>query len=82
MRWSTRIEIDQADDRNAGGLESEDICGGERVRPLDPCRETVCGRELSQHDRGRFIDEATSGHAEDGMFTQPFGRQVLFADNG
>ena len=82
MRRSTRIEIDQADDRNAGGLKSEDIRRGERFCPFDPCRQTVCRRELSQHDRGRFIDETASGHAEDGMFTLPFGRQVFFADNG
>ena len=82
MRWSTGIEIDQADDRNAGGIKAEDIRRGERFCPFDPRRQTVRRRELSQHDRGRFIDETASGHAEDGMFTLPFRRQVFLAENG
>ena len=82
MRWSTDIEIDQADDRNAGGFKSEDIRRRERFCPFDPRRETVCSRKLGQHDRGRFIDETASGHAEDRMFTQPFRWQAFFAENG
>ena len=53
----------------------------ERFRPFDPCREAVRRRELSQHDRGRFIEQTTSGQAKHGVFTEPFGRQVFFADH-
>ena len=82
MGWSTRVEIDQAHDYNAGGIKSEDVSARQRFRPFDPCCETVCSRKLSQHDRGRFIDEAAAGDAENGMFTKPVGRQAFFTENG
>ena len=82
MRWSTGIEIDQADDRNAGGIKAEDIRRGERFCPFDSRRQAVRRRELGQHDRGRLIDETAPRHAEDGMFTLPFRRQGFLAENG
>ena len=68
------IQIDQADDRNAGGLKPKDIGGRKRSRLSDARRQPMCRAELSEHDRGRFIDQTTSGHAENGMVTLPFRR--------
>jgi hypothetical protein len=37
------------------------------------------GRKLTQHDRSGFINEATPGHAKDGMLALPRG--IFFAEN-
>ena len=77
MRRPAPIEIDQADDRNAGGVKTKDVRRRECFCPFGARGQTVRRRELSQHDRGRLVDEITPRHAEDGVFTLPFRRQSL-----
>ena len=38
-------------------------------------------RELTEHDRGSFIEETTASHAKDGMLALPFRGQISFAEN-
>ena len=75
------IQIDQADDRNAGGLKPKDIGGRKRSRLRNARRQPMCRAELREHDRCRFIDQTTSGHAENGMVTLSFRQQSHFAED-
>ncbi len=82
MRRPAPIEIDQADDRNAGGVKTKDVRRRECFCPFGARGQTVRRRELSHHDRGRLVDEITPRHAEDRVFTLPFRRQRFFFENG
>ena len=83
MRWSANIHIDQADDRNAGGLKPKDVRREIALSPPSTRAASPCAvRELGQHDRGPFIDEIAPRHAEDRVVTLPFRRQGCFAENG
>ena len=41
----------------------------------------MSGRELTEHDPGSFIDQTTTGYAQDGMFALPFRRQIALVEN-
>lgn len=74
------IEIDQAGDRNARRIQAKDVRRGKRCCRFDPRSEAVLSRELSQHDRGRLVDQGASGHAQDGVFTLPIRRESIPAE--